>query len=199
MKKVTFILAFMGALSLSACGENKQEGQEEENAMPMQNDTRMPAEDHGDHAAVSHEGNLDDGTQEGEMEFKDENIAAVYEHYMHIKTALVNTNAEEAKSGANMMTEALENVQNGAEAMDAASTIAESDDINTQRTAFFDLSEAMEGMLKGTLKSGEIYKQYCPMAFEGEGGAWLSASKEIRNPYYGDKMLKCGSVRETIQ
>ena len=49
------------------------------------------------------------------------------------------------------------------------------------------------------ITSGEVYKQYCPMAFEGKGGYWLSNSKEVRNPYYGDKMLKCGSVQETIQ
>jgi len=53
-------------------------------------------------------------------------------------------------------------------------------------------------MLKGAVKSGEVYKQYCPMAFDGKGAFWLSSSEEIRNPYYGDKMLKCGRVEETI-
>jgi len=43
-----------------------------------------------------------------------------------------------------------------------------------------------------------VYKQYCPMAFDGKGAFWLSSSEEIRNPYYGDKMLKCGRVEETI-
>lgn len=49
------------------------------------------------------------------------------------------------------------------------------------------------------ITSGEVYKQFCPMAFDGNGGYWLSDSKEVRNPYYGNKMLKCGSVNETIK
>jgi hypothetical protein len=30
------------------------------------------------------------------------------------------------------------------------------------------------------------------------GGMWLSASNEIKNPYYGNKMMKCGSVQQEI-
>lgn len=198
MRKVSFILACTGILTLSACGENKQDNQTEETVMPMQNDTRMPVEGHGDHMQ-GQQGNLDDGAQTGQIGFKDEDMKPVYQHYMHIKTALVNSNAEEAQNGGKMTMEALENLDDGEQAMDAARTIAESQDINTQRTAFLDLSSAMEDMMDGALASGELYKQYCPMAFEGEGGAWLSASQEVRNPYYGDKMLKCGSVRETIR
>jgi hypothetical protein len=37
------------------------------------------------------------------------------------------------------------------------------------------------------------------MAFDGEGGYWLSDSKEIRNPYYGEKMLVCGNVEKTFK
>ena len=29
--------------------------------------------------------------------------------------------------------------------------------------------------------------------------SWLSAEKEIRNPYYGASMLKCGSVKSEIK
>ena len=41
---------------------------------------------------------------------------------------------------------------------------------------------------------GEVYLEYCPMA----KASWLSSEKEISNPYLGNKMLKCGSVKETI-
>ncbi|MFT4674108.1 MAG: hypothetical protein ACI9R6_001009, partial [Saprospiraceae bacterium] len=30
--------------------------------------------------------------------------------------------------------------------------------------------------------------------FNNTGGYWLSNSKEIRNPYFGSKMLKCGRI-----
>jgi hypothetical protein len=46
---------------------------------------------------------------------------------------------------------------------------------------------------------GSVYVAYCPMANNNEGANWLSNDKEIKNPYFGDKMLRCGSVKETIQ
>jgi hypothetical protein len=36
------------------------------------------------------------------------------------------------------------------------------------------------------------------MAFNNTGGYWLSNSKEIRNPFFGDKMLKCGRIEKEI-
>ena len=53
--------------------------------------------------------------------------------------------------------------------------------------------------MKDALQSGTIYKQYCPMAFNNEGAYWLSESKDIMNPYFGDRMLKCGRVDAEIQ
>jgi hypothetical protein len=29
--------------------------------------------------------------------------------------------------------------------------------------------------------------------------SWLSDSKEIKNPYYGEKMNDCGSVKATLK
>ncbi|MCY2688612.1 DUF3347 domain-containing protein [Salinimicrobium sp. TH3] len=190
------IMALAGAFLLASCGETKKESEVEDGAMPMQNEMHMEETEVHDMDNMST--NLDDGTQ-GDLAFNDQNMEVVYNHYMHVKTALVNTNAEEAKSGAQMMTEALQNAGGNEEALNAAQTIAQTDDINVQRTTFQDLSAAMENMLVGELSSGEVYKQYCPMAFDGKGAYWLSSSEEIRNPYYGDKMLKCGSVRDTIK
>ncbi|GHA42637.1 hypothetical protein GCM10007103_24720 [Salinimicrobium marinum] len=196
MKKVKLVaVAVMGMLTLVSCKENQTEGTDQP---PMQNDTRMPEEGHDDHMS-NHDGNLDDGQQMGSLEFEDEKIASVYEHYQHIKSALVNTNSEEAQKGGEMLVSSLEEAEANEEVLSSARTIAGSSDINVQRTAFLELSSGVEQMVSGALASGEIYKQYCPMAFEGNGGSWLSSSEEIRNPYYGDKMLKCGSVRETIQ
>ncbi|MGI0105316.1 DUF3347 domain-containing protein [Salinimicrobium sp. WS361] len=189
------IMALAGAFIMASCGETKKENEVEEVAMPMQNEMHM--EETGDHDMDNMSGNLDDG-QSVAVEFNNEQVGTAYQHYMHVKTALVNTNAEEAMSGGKMLVEALANVENNAQALEAAQTIANSTEINAQRTAFEDLSMVMEGMLKGAVKSGEVYKQYCPMAFDGKGAFWLSSSEEIRNPYYGDKMLKCGRVEETI-
>ena len=189
------IMALMAAFVMASCGETKKENEVEDGAMPMQNEMHMEETDEHDMDNMS--ANLDDG-QSGAVGFRDENMGAAFQHYMHIKTALVNTNAEEAQSGGKMLVEVLNKVEDQPEALEAAKTIGNSQDINEQRVAFEDLSMAMEDVLKESLRSGEVYKQFCPMAFDGKGASWLSASQEIRNPYYGDKMLKCGRVEETI-
>jgi len=43
-----------------------------------------------------------------------------------------------------------------------------------------------------------VYYDYCPMAFDNKGGFWLSEQKAIANPYFGKKMMTCGSVKETL-
>lgn len=195
MKNARLVLmAFLGAITLNSCGEAKKENQTEDPSMPVQSEMHMEE----DHDMEEMSGNLDDGAK-GDIAFNNQNMETVFNHYMHVKTALVNTNAKEAKNGAQMLTEALQNAGGNEQALSAAQKIAQSDEINEQRTAFQELSAAMETVLKGQLSSGEVYKQYCPMAFEGKGAYWLSSSEAIRNPYYGDKMLKCGSVRDTIK
>jgi len=37
------------------------------------------------------------------------------------------------------------------------------------------------------------------MAMNDKGASWLSASKQIKNPYFGEKMMTCGEVKETIK
>jgi hypothetical protein len=93
----------------------------------------------------------------------------------------------------------LESSESNAAVVAAARNISTTSDVNQQREAFSTLTQAMEAELEGAIASGEIYKQYCPMAFEGKGDSWFSNSTEIRNPYYGDKMLKCGRVEATIK
>jgi uncharacterized protein YbjT (DUF2867 family) len=78
-----------------------------------------------------------------------------------------------------------------------AAAISKSTDVNAQREQFEALSTSMIALAKAT-KPAKTYVQFCPMAAEGKGASWLSATREVRNPYYGDKMLKCGSVKEEI-
>ncbi|HSC55211.1 MAG TPA: DUF3347 domain-containing protein [Phnomibacter sp.] len=48
-------------------------------------------------------------------------------------------------------------------------------------------------------KGGKVYQQFCPMAFDNSGANWLSTTAEIRNPYFGDKMLECGELKDSLQ
>lgn len=131
-------------------------------------------------------------------EFNSQQLAVSYEHYIHIKTALVSSDSNEVKKGATMLTGSLKEVKGSESASKAAKNIENAEDLKSQRIAFSKLSDAMAVLVKGNLKSGMIYKDFCPMALDG-GAYWLSSEKNILNPYFGDKMLKCGSVKEVLQ
>lgn len=181
-----------GSFTMYSCRETNKD----EPAEPMQHEMREGEEmDHDDAASMSEEGILRDEIM---AEFKDERIASVYQHYINIKNALVRTDVTLAQDRAKAMVADLESSEANAQLASAARNISTSNDVNQQREAFSNLTRAMETELEGAIASGEIYKQYCPMAFEGKGDSWFSNSTEIRNPYYGDKMLKCGRVEATI-
>ena len=92
---------------------------------------------------------------------------------------------------------ALSNVK---KALESASKIAATSDLEGQRKEFSTLSNEMTSLVKNSkLSMGAIYVEYCPMANNNEGAHWLSNEQQIKNPYFGDAMLKCGSVKETIQ
>ena len=72
-------------------------------------------------------------------------------------------------------------------------------DLDEARKAFFSLSNTMIA-LANTFKPDEtLFVLHCPMANDNKGADWLSSSKEIRNPYYGEAMLTCGEVKDTIK
>ena len=43
----------------------------------------------------------------------------------------------------------------------------------------------------------KVELMHCPMALDG-GANWLQADAELRNPYYGERMLTCGDHVETL-
>jgi len=72
-------------------------------------------------------------------------------------------------------------------------------DIAGQRAAFSKLSNDLYKSIKAFGMGGQpAYYEFCPMAFNNEGGYWLSADEKIRNPYFGDEMLTCGEVKEKL-
>lgn len=73
-------------------------------------------------------------------------------------------------------------------------------DIEKQREIFSDLSnQIIEIAETFGLKIETVYVAYCPMALDDKGAFWLSEKEEINNPYFGDKMLRCGEVKKKIR
>lgn len=86
-------------------------------------------------------------------------------------------------------------------AAESLKKLADTKDVDEARRHFKPLSGQMVALAKafGPFGGETIYVQHCPMADDNAGADWLSLDREIRNPYFGNKMLKCGSVTETIQ
>ena len=131
--------------------------------------------------------------------FADAKVNEVYQHYIHLKTALVNNEAKEADMGAKMLEKALTDAGMKTEAA-LASQLTKAADVKSKREKLNPLSIALaEALKKSKIESGVVYKQFCPMANDGKGGYWLASESKINNPYYGASMLKCGSVEEEIK
>lgn len=129
--------------------------------------------------------------------------------YFNLKDALVsddNAKAKElgatlAKSFGNLNVSNYTDAQKAdlkdiiEDAVEHAEHISESD-IDHQREHFKILSKDVTDMVAITGTENTLYQQFCPM-YDG-GSAWLSMSKDVKNPYYGSKMLKCGKVQREI-
>ena len=142
-----------------------------------------------------------------------EQLAKVYDASLALKEAFVTSDATEVRQAVSPVQEDLFEVEmkllgnearsawadqlatmkNSLESMDQASTI------DAQREHFADFSQALYRSIKSFGIGGQqAYYLYCPMANDDQGASWLSDSKQIRNPYFGDEMLTCGSVKEVI-
>lgn len=74
--------------------------------------------------------------------------------------------------------------------------ISKTTDIAKQREELNELSNSLFATLKAfNVNENTVYYQYCPM----KKSYWLSSEKEIKNPYYGEKMLTCGSVKDSLK
>jgi hypothetical protein len=133
---------------------------------------------------------------------KQKQLSNLLSHYYNIKDALVAGNANKAASEAEEYVRTLNGIEfqtisegNANALLKDATAISESKDINRQREHFANFSNNMVLLAKSMkLSSDTIYAAYCPM----KKASWLSADKVIKNPYYGNAMLTCGKVVETI-
>ena len=134
---------------------------------------------------------------------------AVFARYFELKDALVAGNGGQAQKSAAALDEAMHGVdaaklpaaQQGTweqvlgAAMPVVHPLSGTDDLAKQRKLFAQLTAPMLQLAEAA-GEGTIYLDHCPM-YEG-GADWLSRDKAIKNPFYGNMMLTCGSVKSTI-
>lgn len=152
------------------------------------------------HADHNHSGDKDIKNQKNMVMFTDASITTAYESYLHLKDALVASDQKTATKASLALEQSLKEIKAGKKAKKQAAAISQSASLAAQRKAFTALSNEMSILVKNNdLSMGKIYLDYCPMANSNNGGYWLSSEQDIQNPYFGEMMLKCGSVKETIE
>jgi len=147
-----------------------------------------------------------------DKQFQDQ-LASLFTNYISLKDAFIASDAAKVKAEAEKVWEALTKVD-----MELLTDAAHNDwmmyqenlkktlkdmqlqtEIESQRNAFKDFSDTFYKTIKAYGLGGTTaFYEYCPMAFNNSGAYWLSDNAVIRNPYFGDKMLTCGSVEEEL-
>ncbi|MCM4166622.1 hypothetical protein KCTC52924_03562 [Arenibacter antarcticus] len=195
--KSTLSIAVFTFITLTAisCKDNKKE----------QNKTD------GNHSEMNHD-NSDghhDGNKKEIVMSGSGNSETVLNDYFNLKNALVADDNAKAKELGVIMAKSFQNldVSNYTDAQKAdlkdiiedaveqSEHISDSD-IDHQREHFKMLSKDIIDMVAVTGSENTVYQLFCPMY--DSGSAWLSMSKEIKNPYYGSKMMNCGKVQKEI-
>ncbi|HCS50523.1 MAG TPA: metal transporter, partial [Planctomycetaceae bacterium] len=73
-------------------------------------------------------------------------------------------------------------------------------ELAASRQKFKQISHAiltLSTMVRGEQANQSFQHFFCPMVKQGEGD-WLQSEGQLRNPYYGEEMLRCGELVRTI-
>ncbi|MFD3003938.1 DUF3347 domain-containing protein [Pontibacter toksunensis] len=205
MKKTFFAAAVVAAFTFSACSENKTENTE----AVMESTEAVETE-----ATLTTNVVVETPDYTSGSEVVETQIEQVVDAYLKVKEALVASDAEAAKAAASNVASLAEAMpvatltgeqkayaeEKRAEIQQSASAIAQASDVDAQREHLELLSESVFSMAKAFgAATQQLYYQHCPMANNNQGAYWLSANEDIRNPYFGESMLKCGSTEEVYK
>ena len=127
-----------------------------------------------------------------------QNTSIFLNRYMQVKNALVNSDSKTASMQLDSLKAELEAdapFKTKDSLLNSVQKMAKETELEKQRIAFSDVSLEMWNLVKqsGSLDQ-DVYYDYCPM----KKAYWLSNEAEIKNPYYGSKMLSCGSVKDKV-
>jgi Cu(I)/Ag(I) efflux system membrane fusion protein len=138
----------------------------------------------------------------------------VLDAYLAMERALAEDDLDGARAAAQKARNALSRVdmklltgenhsvwmEHEAELEKLLSETTDAEDIEAFRRTFALLSEQMMATTRrfGHAGPGAVYQIKCPMAFNNRGATWLQDDDEVRNPYFGDAMLRCGEVIDVL-
>tara|TARA_R110001583_G_scaffold54108_2_gene166161 strand:- start:1941 stop:2582 length:642 start_codon:yes stop_codon:yes gene_type:complete len=212
MTKTIYVVA-LSILFLSACKNDKKPTEANEAPAQEMHMEEADAHDHGEHdhdASMSESSSKEDRDITATSE-KNSATSEIIDGYIQLKNALVEDNKDGAAEAGSVILKAISNfdmtkltaaqhkeyMEIIEDATEQAEHIVKSP-IDHQREHFENLSVDVNDLitLLGTDKT--LYQTFCPMYNNKKGAIWLSETDEIKNPFYGSKMLTCGKVQKQI-
>jgi uncharacterized protein DUF3347 len=115
--------------------------------------------------------------------------------YLQVQMALVNDAFDQVAAPAKAFETATATLGgDGSKLAASAKKLTSSKNIESARNAFGEVSEELVAYAKKTKSEfpADVREAYCPMVDK----PWLQKDKDIKNPYYGQAMLTCGSFRK---
>lgn len=208
MKKILFALIAIASLAFTACNNSNDKKKEDHDMDKMKDTTGQAAavDDKEIKAVTVTYSNIDPKVAAS--------LKEIVDHYLHIKNALANDNSQEAAKGGEAMFAVMNKIDKSAFTADQKKIYDENEEdlkehaehmeqnagkIDHQREHFSMMSEDVYALAKAFGGGKTLYYDHCPMYNGNKGAMWLSETVEIKNPYMGGKMPKCGKVQEKIQ
>ncbi len=163
-------------------------------------------------AEIKKETKVPDFKTETPPDFKNQ-LSAVVDAYYILKDALITSDVKKSNTSSLKLVEEIKNTDMSLlkgdahlywmEQMDMikkhAIKITTLNDIDKQRSNFEMISSSIINSSKAFGINSNAYVLFCPMASDNEGAFWLSKESSIENPYFGEDMLTCGSIEDTIR
>ena len=141
-------------------------------------------------------------------------LKSVYKNYIELKDALIIGNSNNVKTATIKIEGSLTKVDMrllsdkkahdhwmslAKEIKSSTNSITSKTKIDEQRNHFKHLSSHLTTAIELFGINQKVFSQFCPMADKNKGGYWLSNEEKVLNPYFGKKMLTCGSVKKIIE
>lgn len=141
-------------------------------------------------------------------------ISGLVNGYLQLSDALAQDNDKNAAEAGKSIVEAMNRIDKSSFTSEQTELYSEIEEgfkehaehisknvgnIKHQREHFDMLSKDLYDLVKSVGSGQTLYVANCPMYNKNKGANWLSASKEIKNPYMGTAMLKCGTIKQELQ
>lgn len=192
---------------------NRQPG---EGVVPVHDHGHEPAADTDDHEHEEADMDMDEPAPDDlrdavDADFREEFTDLVHE-YLQLHEALFDSDLQRAGAAGEAFIQSLTDIGAHRLTGDAhmawmgfyndleshAAPIGDRDDLETIRHDFRMVSDVLIDAVLALGSGIDLYKQYCPMAFDNEGAYWLNDAPEIQNPYLPETMPGCGEVTEDL-